>query len=71
MSRYSILKLNNGKWLCADARTGITVSWENHQFNQTQKATVNDNTKLDVTKLAQAMREMSDYLAMYHYDKLF
>lgn len=70
-SRYSLLKLNNGKWLCADALTGITVSWDDRRFNETQEATINNDTNLDVSELAKAMREMSDYLRTYHYNKVF
>lgn len=71
MERFSILKLSNGKWLCADSVTGITVSWENHRYNDTQEATINNDTHFSVQELATAMRELSDYLRANHYDKVF
>lgn len=70
--RYKIEKSEkNNHWVCTDTLNGIVVVWENEAFNQTQKFTELDNKNTSPSSLATIIREMSDWLREYHYDKLF
>lgn len=62
--------LANG-WVCTDTENGIVLSWEEGLFNETQKITFLEDVEPDALYVARLMREMGDFLAEKHSDKLF
>lgn len=58
-------------WVVTDTINGIVVRFNEHQFNDTQKATLFDNHITDMMELARAMRELGDWLAVNYSDIVF
>lgn len=58
-------------WVVTDTTNSIVVRFKEHYFNDTQKATLLDNHITDMMKLAKAMRELGDWLAINHPDIVF
>ena len=76
MSRYKLepSQLNPGWWVCADMENLIVCTFKEGKFNETQKFTdINGNDERfssmnDVMAHLRIMREMSDWLAINHYN---
>lgn len=68
-----------GAFLCAtDTEALVCVRWQRHQFNDTQKVTILDESCYNVmdaaicaTSLANCLREMADWLRENHYETIF
>ena len=74
MARYIIQKseVKAGWWVCTDTEHGIVVKWEEHRFNDTQRVTLlEDNQHPKALLIARLMREMGDWLAVHHREKVF
>lgn len=77
MSRYRLepSQLKLGWWVCTDTENLLVCTFEEGRFNDTQKFTDlegDDTFKSmdDVMAHLRVMREMSDWLAINHYDKV-
>lgn len=77
MDRYKLepSQLKSGWWVCTDTENLLVCTFEEGQFNDTQKFTDlegDDTFKSmdDVMAHLRVMREMSDWLAINHYDKV-
>lgn len=57
-------------WVVTDTLNGIVIRFDEHRFNETQKPTLLVRVT-DANKLAIAMREIGDWLAANHRDKVF
>lgn len=57
-------------WVCTDTENGIVVEWRQGMFNETQNVVMLDDYHGDVMDLARLMREMGDWLAANHKDKV-
>lgn len=71
--RYILQKsdrLTDG-WVCTDTDNGIVCVFDNHRFNDTQNITMLEDSNADALSIARMMREMADWLAENHYDKIF
>lgn len=73
--RFSLEKsqLKEGWWVLTDTENLVVITFEEHEFNETQKITKlegDDNYKsmTDVMAQVRIIREMSDWLAINHYD---
>ena len=74
MARYIVQesKTKQGWWVCTDTDHGVVVKWQAHKFNDTQRVTLlEDNTSMKALAIARLMREMGDWLAENHKDKVF
>lgn len=72
MSRYIIqpsTSIQDG-WVCTDTEYRIVATWRNGRFNETQKVTMLEDYQGSVIDLARLMREMGDWLAANHRDKV-
>ena len=72
MSRYIIqpsTSIQDG-WVCTDTEYRIVTTWRNGRFNETQKVTMLEDYQGSVMELARLMREMGDWLAANHRDKV-
>ena len=59
-------------WLITDKDNLIVAFFENHKFIDTQRiVNLEDFTKEQIAILPRILREMSDWLAKNHYDKIF
>lgn len=67
--------LRSGWLLCVDKTHNILCKFEAHKFNETQEVVLLDGDQLksgeDATAYATYMREMGDWLADNHSDKMF
>lgn len=77
MDRYKLepSQLKSGWWVCTDTENLLVCTFEEGRFNDTQKFTDlegDDTFKSmdDVMAHLRVMREMSDWLAINHYDKV-
>lgn len=57
-------------WVCTDTENRIVVEWRQGLFNETQNVVMLDDYHGDVMDLARLMREMGDWLAVNHEDKV-
>ena len=75
MERFVLQHSENDadKWVVTDTKWGITGTFTEHHFNETQKFTLLYNVPrgTDVGELAHAMTEIVDWLKENHYDKIF
>lgn len=74
MEKYSVKRgTKKNEWICTDTVNGITVTFENGKFNDTQEyAVLNENMTIDfANRLPAIVAEMSDYLRENHYNKIF
>lgn len=76
-NRYKLepSQLKSGWWVCTDTENLLVCTFEEGRFNDTQKFTDlegDDTFKSmdDVMAHLRVMREMSDWLAINHYDKV-
>jgi len=64
-------------WVVTDMKWGLTGTFTEHRFNETQKFTLLYDVKVGtdanelVSELAHAMTEIGDWLKENHYDKIF
>lgn len=77
MDKYKLepSQLKSGWWVCTDTENLLVCTFEEGRFNDTQKFTDlegDDTFKSmdDVMAHLRVMREMSDWLAINHYDKV-
>lgn len=56
-------------WVATDTLNGIVIVFDDHKFNETQKATLLGHVT-DASLLAKAMREIGDWLVQNHSDKI-
>lgn len=76
-NRYSVTpsKKKTDCWVLFDNDYKIVFEWENGKFNETQTITFLEDLKIGGSELtymmAKVMREAGDYLAKYHYEKIF
>lgn len=73
MMKYLIQKSStkpNG-WVLTDRENGIVVTFEDGNFNGTQKVTMLDDTRLTPPQLARIMRELGEWAARHHGSKCF
>lgn len=73
MSRYIIQKsstLPNG-WVLTDKENGIVVTFEDGEFNETQKVTPLEDVNHTPQELARIMRELGEWVVRHHSSKCF
>lgn len=76
MSRFIIQKsstLPNG-WVLTDTLNGVVVTFEDGQYNETQRTTMLDDeplSKFNINDLARIMREIGEWASKYHSSKCF
>ena len=72
MDKYIIQQSTHpNKWVLTDKCNGIVVTFEEGKFNETQKVTMLDDTRLTANELAKAMRELGEWAVKYHSSKCF
>lgn len=59
------------KWVLTDKCNGIVVTFEDGKFNETQKVTLLDDTRLTANELAKVMRELGEWAVRHHSSKCF
>ena len=72
--RFKLQKseLKHNHWVSSDTENGIVCIFENGDFNESQEVTfLKDVKKPNPLKIAEYMREMSDWLVENHKEKLF
>lgn len=58
-------------WVLADTENQIVVRFENKRFNETQQVTMLEDVETpNPLVIARMMREIGDYLALNHRDKV-
>ena len=72
MERYTVKPSNERPdwWVATDTERLIVVQWENKRFNETQKITMLDACPASATAIARTMREIGDFLAINHPEKI-
>ena len=76
MNRFLMQKsstLPNG-WVLTDTLNGVVVTFEDGQYNETQRTTMLDDeplSKYSVTDLARILREIGEWAVRYHSSKCF
>lgn len=58
-------------WVLTDKENGVVVTFEDGDFNTTQKVTMLDDTRLAPSQLARIMRELGEWAAKHHGSKCF
>ena len=70
--KYIIQRSETPDWWTATATEHLVViRFRAHYFNETQIVTLLDESKLNPLHLPRIMREMGDWLAAHHADKVF
>lgn len=73
MSKYIIQKsstLPNG-WVLTDKENGIVVTFDDGEFNETQKVTPLEDVSHTPQELARIMRELGEWVVRHHGSKCF
>ena len=73
MSKYIIQKsstLSNG-WVLTDKENGIVVTFEDGEFNETQKVTPLEDVNHTPQELARIMQELGEWVVRHHGSKCF
>lgn len=73
MKNYIIQKsstLPNG-WVLTDKENGIVVTFEDGEFNETQKVTPLEDVNHTPQELARIMRELGEWVVRHHGSKCF
>jgi hypothetical protein len=60
-----------GWWVVTDTENLVVLKFQEHKFNETQMATMLEDCQLSALQLARIMREMADWMAAHHIDKVF
>lgn len=70
--RYLVKKSEKeNHWVCADQHYKVVAVWEHGKFNETQDITMlEDFDPKHYMELAKVMRELGDYLAKNHREKI-
>lgn len=63
-------KMKHG-WVCTDRENGLVVTFREHRFNETRKATFLDGYPGDYLVTARVLREMGDWLTENHKEIVF
>ena len=73
MDKYIIQQSNTqpNKWVLTDKKNGVVITFEDGAFNNTQKVTMLDDTRLTANELAKVMREMGEWVVRYNSSKCF
>ena len=58
-------------WVATDTENLVVVRFERGYFNETQIVTLLDESLIKPMALPRILREMGDWLATHHADKLF
>ena len=73
-NRFRLEKSTHQKnwWVLTDIENLVVIRFKEHQYNETQKISLLDESKLNDNKelvsiMARIMREMGDYIASNHY----
>ena len=59
-----------GWWVATDTESLIVVRWENKKFNETQRVSLLDACPTSASAIARALREIGDFLAINHTEKI-
>ena len=72
MERYTVKPSNEHPnwWVATDTESLIVVRWQHKAFNATQQVTMLDACPASATAIARAMREIGDFLAITHPEKI-
>lgn len=73
MMKYLIQKSStkpNG-WVLADKENGVVVTFEDGDYNETQKVTMLDDTRLTANELATVMQRLGEWAVRHHSSKCF
>ena len=72
MNKYIIQQSTHpNKWVLTDKENGVIITFEDGKFNETQKVTLLDDTRLTANELAKVMRELGEWAVKYHSSKCF
>ncbi len=72
MNKYIIQKSTHpNKWVLTDKENGVIITFEDGKFNETQKVTLLDDTRLTANELAKVMRELGEWIVRHHGSKCF
>ena len=70
--KYIIQKSETpGWWVVTDTENLVVVKFQEHKFNETQQVTMLEECNLSALQIARVMREMDDWVAAHHIDKVF
>lgn len=72
MERYTVTPSNERPdwWVATDTEHLIVVRWQHKAFNATQQVTMLRDSTASATAIARAMREIGDFLAINHPEKI-
>lgn len=72
MNKYIIQQSTQpNRWVLTDKCNGIVVTFEDGNYNETQKVTLLDDTHLTANELAKVMRELAEWAVRHHGSKCF
>lgn len=70
--KYLIQKSKDpGWWVVTDTENLVVVKFKEHEYNETQQTTMLEDCNLSVMQIARVAREMADWIAAHHIDKVF
>ena len=70
--KYKLEKSETPGWfVVTDTENLVVIRFKEHEFNETQKVTLIDEDAVNLMALPRIMREMGDWLAAHHIDKVF
>ena len=58
-------------WVVTDTENLVVLEFKEHEYNETQRATMLEDSNLTVLQLARVMREIGDWIAQNHMEKAF
>lgn len=59
-----------GWWVATDTESLIVVRWQHKAFNATQQVTMLHDSTASAAAIARVMREIGDFLAINHPEKI-
>lgn len=72
MNKYILQKSTHpNSWVLTDTENGVVITFENGNYNDTQKVTLLENTNKTAEELAKILKEMGEWAVKHHADKLF
>lgn len=70
--RYKLTESETpGWWVVTDVENLVVLRFKEHEFNETQKVSILDESRINPMALPRIMREIGDWLAAHHIDKIF
>lgn len=60
-----------GWWVLTDIENMVVIRFREHEFNETQKVSLLDESRVNPMALPRIMREMGDWIAQNHMEKVF